>query len=416
MTELRHGTILLSLFLLACGTEGSESQRQTTTVRDSAGITIVENSDSVWTEETRWAIASDPELVIGSVDGSVPGTDFGWARDVIALGSGGVAVLEGRLDEVRVFGPDGTWDATFGGSGDGPAELRSPTGITALPGDSVAVFDVNARKMVVFPLSGGEPRVTPTVSPFHAERYGWDIAGWREDGSYLLEARDTPGARPPGVRVDSARLVLFSADGDSLKDVGSVPMYSSFSSGTNGGRVTFSRWAVTRVHGPDVYHGFPEVGFQYEVLNSQSAGRRIVRRSFRRVASPEGAVEETARQQLAEMTGASTEQVEAARAFMGAMEALDSLPAYWDLRVGATGDVWANHLVSPETVAKEDQPYLSSYTSLDWTVFDPDGRWLGTLRMPEGFEVHDIGPDWVLGVRENDLGVPFVERYRVLKP
>jgi hypothetical protein len=51
-----------------------------------------------------------------------------------------------------------------------------------------------------------------------------------------------------------------------------------------------------------------------------------------------------------------------------------------------------------------------------WSVFDPNGRWLGVVETPGNFTVNEIGADYVLGVYEDDLGVQYVRMYRLLKP
>jgi hypothetical protein len=44
-----------------------------------------------------------------------------------------------------------------------------------------------------------------------------------------------------------------------------------------------------------------------------------------------------------------------------------------------------------------------------WSVFGADGELLGVLEMPPGLEPLDIGPDYVLGLRRDDLGVEYVQ-------
>ena len=46
-------------------------------------------------------------------------------------------------------------------------------------------------------------------------------------------------------------------------------------------------------------------------------------------------------------------------------------------------------------------------------VFRPDGRYLGTVKMPHGLDKVEIGPDYVLGVTRDDLGVEFVRMFRL---
>lgn len=406
-----------SVFALAGCEAGSDvAGAPAFTVRDSASVTIAESTDSAWTEATRWRIADEPDLVIGSVDGSVPGTDFGLVRQLAGLASGGVALLEWQLDEVRVFDGAGAWVGTFGGLGGGPTEFRNAAAMVELPGDSIAVFDLTARKIVTFPLDGGTPRVTRTVDGFHAGRYGWDIAGWRSDGAYVLKARDMPTGRPEGVHVDSAHFVLFSAAGDSLGELAAVPLYHGFSNGESSGPALYSKWAETRLTGTEIVHGFSDAGFDLEVIDTESGARRRVRRAFDRVPTPPDALETAVRLQLDEAEGAPPARLQAMRAFFTSMVAMDSLPAYDDVVVDRGGRIWANHLAPPGDVPDDAYPEIASHETSDWTVFDLDGRWLGTMALPHDFDLHDAGPDWVLGVREDETGALFVERYPILRP
>ena len=40
-----------------------------------------------------------------------------------------------------------------------------------------------------------------------------------------------------------------------------------------------------------------------------------------------------------------------------------------------------------------------------WTVFDPEGRMLGTVRVPAALRVLEIGDDWLLGVHRDEYDV-----------
>ena len=51
-----------------------------------------------------------------------------------------------------------------------------------------------------------------------------------------------------------------------------------------------------------------------------------------------------------------------------------------------------------------------------WSVFDREGRWLGTVETPDGFRVQQIGPDWILGVEKDELEVEHVRMYPLVKP
>ena len=50
-----------------------------------------------------------------------------------------------------------------------------------------------------------------------------------------------------------------------------------------------------------------------------------------------------------------------------------------------------------------------------WTVFDAEGRWLTTLRLPDGFDLMDAGDDLVLGRVRDELDVEYVQLYELIK-
>jgi hypothetical protein len=68
----------------------------------------------------------------------------------------------------------------------------------------------------------------------------------------------------------------------------------------------------------------------------------------------------------------------------------------------------AEHLWVRHQIARRDSVRT-------WSVFDPRGTWLGEIDTPVALTVHDIGADDVAVVRRDDLGVEYVEVYRILK-
>jgi len=52
---------------------------------------------------------------------------------------------------------------------------------------------------------------------------------------------------------------------------------------------------------------------------------------------------------------------------------------------------------------------------LRWTVFDTNGRWLGTVMTPSRFTIYEIGSDFVLGRAMDDMDTERVLMYRLLK-
>lgn len=77
----------------------------------------------------------------------------------------------------------------------------------------------------------------------------------------------------------------------------------------------------------------------------------------------------------------------------------DSIPWVSDVMVDAPGNILVR------------EPGVSGQNSAVIGVFAPDGRWLGTVRLPPGLRPLEIGEDYVLGVLTDELDVPHLVRY-----
>lgn len=82
----------------------------------------------------------------------------------------------------------------------------------------------------------------------------------------------------------------------------------------------------------------------------------------------------------------------------------ETFPAFEDVRGDAQGNLWVEPYPRPG-----GEPPRGD-------VFDPGGRWLGTVETPAGLTVHQIGPDWILGVQPDARQVERVRMYPPVKP
>jgi hypothetical protein len=87
----------------------------------------------------------------------------------------------------------------------------------------------------------------------------------------------------------------------------------------------------------------------------------------------------------------------------GEVPARETVPAFDHLITDEAGNLWVrDYLVSPDDAPR-------------WSVFDPQGRWLGTAETPAGMDVYQIGSDWILGRVKDDLDVEYVRLYPLEK-
>ena len=84
-------------------------------------------------------------LTLGSIDGP-DHLVFYQVEDAKRLPDGRIAVLNRGGQEVRMFGPDGSYLRSFGNRGGGPGEFRDPVELEILGNDSILVWDWAPRE------------------------------------------------------------------------------------------------------------------------------------------------------------------------------------------------------------------------------------------------------------------------------
>ena len=87
----------------------------------------------------------------GGEDGEVI---FGRISDVVRHSNGEFFVLDNQLCQVEVFSPEGEHLRTLSRQGDGPGEVRQPTGLVLLPGNLLGIGAGFPAKMVTMELDG----------------------------------------------------------------------------------------------------------------------------------------------------------------------------------------------------------------------------------------------------------------------
>lgn len=196
-------------WLLAAALAPLTLPAQAPTVRDSAGIRIVE-SPAVLGMTPRFALAATPEYTIGGVRENVddelsPGVSY-----PAALYLPGSRVLVGQGDHFGIFDITGHRVARLGRGGSGPGEFRTTQFGCRMRGDSLVLWDSGNHRISIWTPTGKLAREYTPLGFAHGK-------SCLQDGTIMTEGR-----KAASNRVDLP-LTTYSIVSSSGKVIGTTP-------------------------------------------------------------------------------------------------------------------------------------------------------------------------------------------------
>ncbi len=402
---MRSGMVTATLAACICAGCTSDDGAATRVVtRDSSGIEIVENAAASWTDDSAWQIGAEPVVDIGVLDGE-PEYQLFQVRDARRLGDGRIVIANGGTGELRFYDPDGRYLSSAGRKGGGPGEFEQLGWVRLYRGDSLLAYDFNQARMSIFDDQGRFGRSYRLQVPGETGFVmGIDVFA---DGRVLARApRMFAGEMTDGYMRRDEVYHVYAADGAFIDSIGSFPGPEQFlRTGGEGQRrfisimtLPFGRTPIAVTHADRFYFGS---GDAYEVAVYGMDGHlmRSIRKDWTAPRVTESALERFIAQRAADAPNEDARRgIEESYAELPTPEIM---PAYRDLELDATGNLWVRDF-EPDDEA--EQP---------WTVFDPRRRLLGTLLLPVGFGVTQIGDDFVLGAWRDEFDVEHVRMYRL---
>lgn len=378
----------------ACG--GPTDAGRTASVRDSAGIRIVESSPHVAAAAT---LAAAPDIDIGG--GDDPLYQFDYIGNARQLPDGSVVVGDERARHLRFYDAGGRYVRTQGGPGEGPGEYTWLLMPHTWSADTIVVFDLNQWRLT-FVAASGEVAGIEAFSPAAG-------SAWPKhrlvDGRWLTEG-STAGVRlgdPEGMIRNRVLLIARTSDGaavDTLIELEGGWLY---------------RWWLTErqpVITPVPLTVQPSIavtpdgdimaasGVQPEVRRYAANG--TLEAIYRILADPTP-LNRAAFDSIAEAESSNwRERAPDARRIFGRMDVPTHQPWFDAVQVGTDGRIWARRFVPHHQAARS------------WIVFDTTGAALGTLDMPARFDVFEFGADYVLGRWRDDLDVQHLRLHRLV--
>jgi hypothetical protein len=391
----------LLLGLIAACSEDQQPEPDAVQRRDSAGIAIIETPGSAARAPIGWTIGQEPELQLGSAAGQESEyfyqIDGRYRGGITGFPDGRIVVVNAGSGELLFFGRDGRFLNRLGIKGDGPGEFgRPPILVPYASNDSLLICDVQNRRCTLFSSDGQMHR------SFMPDRPGvmvGRVRGASESGIvvtaplYAAPMAEGHHSWPTAVRwisVESGRadnVAQFNTHSYFVKDLGGIRFeipvpFTTRPSATVGDQ----GFVVTGGDTPDV-RAFDNSGRLIRLFRLIEAPRPVTAEDV------EGAIDSL----VAQFTTARSE----ARRVYERMDIPTRWPAFQSVRVDRLGWIWAELFRPPHHLTPR------------WMVFDSSGVARGVVDLPPGLEIHDIGPDYVLGRWLDDLRVEYVRRYRL---
>ena len=393
--HLRGVALLLLCGIIACS--DGDSGTPLVVQRDSAGIEIVEAMRPLWGDSSLWSIDAEPVVDL-TLTGSGPAHEFYRVGSMKQRPDGSLMLANRSSEEVRVFSAAGEFLGSFGGSGEGPGEFGDLS-VIENAGDTLLALDTGGRVTIAAP----DLAVVRTfnVAPFTLDLY------YLETGAILLEPRSVvlPPAGGAGLFRPPVPLVLFDLEGERIDSIGEMRGPELFMHAREGFSgyvpIYFGKTSHVVTSGQRIFRGSNDT-MQLEELDVSGDLVRILR-------IPDYPLDLSGAQIAAErdffldrFQPGSTSPL---RAGFEEAPASDTRPAFTDILVDPSGAVW---LQLHRGESEQDQPE-------EWLVLDADGTWLGTVEIPDRFNVSDITMNTVLGVWEDELDVEHPQVLRLTR-
>lgn len=358
-----------------------------------AALFFVGGLESAATAQQVWRVG-EPTLRIGD---QTPEHEVHLVTSLLVRG--GRLYVADRDQQIRAFDvTTGDLIVTGGGSGQGPGEFRFLEWIDDCADDELFAADAVLDRISVFSFDLEHIRTFQIGNPgtiMSMRCAGPDrlVAMSRHEDTDFTEIR-------PGPYRKSVQLSLFaSEDGRFLSAFGRYPGEDRYRESSNDGPWQWGRKPLIESLHEGFIFGTSE---GWWLTRHDAAGAvldsLVIDEQRRPISGSDIEADIQEHLELQERRYRRSQAFLAARReFLEAYEYPEYYPAYSAILASDAGFVWA-----------QEYPYVGQRAS-HWKVFSPEGKHVGIVDMPPGFQMMWVGDTHVAGIKRNDLGVEFVE-------
>lgn len=350
-------------------------------------------------EAGRWTVASDPETVIGQMEGDSVYL-FQRIREARMLPDDRIVVADQGLSVLRIYDIDGTFLTQMGRKGEGPGEFESLSEMWIKAPDTIGVWDRGTLRLTFFASDGSLARTVglePSVESAGVGHLDF-LVGQLHDGSIALGSLtvDSDGR-------DRISVERFGPEGAHLERVTEVKGFIRGASGPG----PFSPYPYFDVRGDAIYFTNGETPTVRVWERGASGTAEWVNRpiSFPRAENDPAAAWDAVRPILE----ARNDRLQLS--FLERAEPPDSIPHLAGLLVDDRGRIWTKSYEAPYDAMWIDGG--SRVRGGEWWVTDPGGRLVATASVPDGVIPLQVEGDRLLALTVDRLGIERVQVHRI---
>jgi len=351
----------------------------------------------------RWHLSARPTVTIGR-EGD-PHAEFLRVGRVIRLPGGEILVPNAGTNEMRVFDRSGRYLRAIGRSGAGPGEFRLPS-LVARAGDTLFVADpVNARISEFLP-DGTLVKTIPIEARDLPARLS--VVGRLGDGRWAVVTTSRPSpSGPQRIYRDTLHVGVLAPDASGgVLWVGLFPGSTIFVHnpanaplGDVAAPVPIGPMSLSAVSGDEVLIGDTRVN-NIGAFSSAGGILRLIPVPLTAVPLSDETIALLRRRAFA------ANPSDRARTYLTALYSRavlgPTLPVFRSMVPAADGSIWV-------------EPYPADAAApTDWLVLDSAGHQRASVMVPAGFEITEVGPDYVVGIHTDVSGVETIRLYGLI--
>lgn len=399
---------LLVLAMAACGDAGGPAW--VGTMRDSAGIAIIENTMAgLWSDSELPEVEEVLRIGSGESDSTRIFGDIVGA-DVDELGN--IYVMDQQTGQVKVFDARGAFLRTVGRPGSGPGEFGPGTVTVLVHGDRVIVPDLSRQRVNLFTREG-KSSGSFALDARQGIAYQWAVG---HDGGFVHQSRAMPAGTPAATSAGGSTgslnvLVSRAVDGAILDTLLTLPSGEAIQGARGGPQARFfgvePLWAVDEAANLLVVRND---AVRISVYAANGSLERIITRPEPRISIAE---EDRAAilDAFAKTFDSRGMPPTVLQNLLSNAEFTAEYPAVHDVFGGPQETIWVQRVrrISDAEVAVGPE----AIGSPEWLIFGPQGRYLGALRLPDGFKPYRLADDRLYGAARDDRGVEYLSVLRI---